>query len=178
VFRPADAVETAECWLLALENTATPSVLALTRQGVPTVRTEHTDENLSARGAYVLAEAAVDGGDGGRQATILATGSEVEIALAARELLQADGIATAVVTMPCWELFDRQPAAYRTAVLGDAGVRVAVEAAACFGWSRYGVDEAKVVGMRSFGASAPAADVYAHFGITAQAVADAVRAAL
>jgi transketolase len=174
VFRPADAVETAECWQLALENTTTPSVLALTRQGVPTVRTEHTDENLSARGAYVMAEA--DGG--ARQATILATGSEVEIALAARDQLQADGIATAVVTMPCWELFDQQPQSYRTAVLGETGVRVAVEAAACFGWSRYGVDESKVVGMRSFGASAPAADVYAHFGITHQAVADAVRASL
>ena len=174
VFRPADAVETAECWLLALENTKTPSVLALTRQGLPTVRTEHSDENLSARGAYVIADA--EGGD--RQATILATGSEVEIALAARELLQADGIATAVVTMPCWELFDKQPAAYRAEVLGKTGARVAVEAAACFGWSRYGVDEAKVVGMRSFGASAPIADVYAHFGITPQAVADAVRAEL
>ena len=138
------------------------------------MRTEQTDANLSARGAYVMAEA--DGG--ARQATILATGSEVEIALAARDQLQADGIATAVVTMPCWELFDQQPQSYRTAVLGETGVRVAVEAAACFGWSRYGVDESKVVGMRSFGASAPAADVYAHFGITPQAVADAVRASL
>ncbi len=174
VFRPADAVETAECWLLALESTTTPSVLALTRQGVPTVRTEHTDENLCARGAYVVAEA--DGG--GRQATILATGSEVEIALAARDQLQADGIATAVVSMPCWELFDQQSESYRAAVLGDTGVRVAVEAAVCFGWSRYGVDESQVVGMRSFGASAPAADVYQHFGITAQAVADTIRAAL
>ncbi|MCZ6861219.1 MAG: transketolase, partial [Alphaproteobacteria bacterium] len=178
VFRPADAVETAECWLLALENTTTPSVLALTRQGVATVRSEHTDENLSARGAYVLADAEADGAGVARQATILATGSEVEIALAARELLQADGIATAVVTMPCWELFDRQPESYRAEVLGNAGVRVAVEAAACFGWARYGVDESKVIGMRSFGASAPAADVYAHFGITPQAVADAVRAEL
>jgi transketolase len=174
VFRPADAVETAECWLLALENATTPSVLALTRQGLPSVRTEHTDENRCARGAYVIADA--DGGD--RQATILATGSEVEIALAARELLQTDGIAAAVVTMPCWELFDQQTEAYRAEVLGTAGVRVAVEAAVCFGWSRYGVDENKVVGMRSFGASAPIADVYVHFGITPQAVADAVRAEL
>jgi transketolase len=173
VFRPADAVETAECWLLALENITTPSVLVLTRQGVPTIRTEHTDENLSARGAYVIADA-----DGARQATILATGSEVKIALAARELLQADGIATAVVTMPCWELFDQQPEAYRAEVLGKAGTRVAVEAAACFGWARYGVGEAKVIGMRSFGASAPIADLYDHFGITPQAVADAVRAEL
>ncbi|NNE84824.1 MAG: transketolase [Alphaproteobacteria bacterium] len=175
VFRPADAVETAECWQLAIENTSTPSVLALTRQGLPTVRNEHSDENLCARGAYVIA--GVEGG-GARQATILATGSEVEIALAARDLLQADGIATAVVTMPCWELFDQQPDAYRAETLGTSGARVAVEAAACFGWSRYGVDENKVVGMRSFGASAPIADLYAHFGITAQAVADAVRAEL
>ena len=173
VFRPADAIETAECWLLALQARDTPSVLALTRQGVPTVRTEHSDDNLSARGAYVLAEA-----DGARQATILATGSEVQLALAARAALQADGIATGVVSMPCWELFDQQPDAYRAAVLGNAGVRVAVEAGACFGWARYGVDEANVVGMRSFGASAPAADVYTHFGITAEAVADTVRAAV
>ncbi|MDH3738087.1 MAG: transketolase [Alphaproteobacteria bacterium] len=170
VFRPADAVETAECWQLAIEAKSTPSVLALTRQGLPTVRTEHTDENLSARGAYVIADA-----DGDRQATILATGSEVEIALAARALLQADGIATAVVTLPCWELFDQQPAAYQAQVLGGSGVRVAVEAAASFGWSRYGVDEANVVGMRGFGASAPAAQLYTHFGITPEAVADAVR---
>ncbi len=178
VFRPADAVETAECWLLALENTTAPSVLALTRQGLPTVRTEHSDENLCARGAYVMAEAEAGGSGGDRQATILATGSEVEIALAARALLQADGVATAVVTMPCWELFDRQPDSYRAEVLGETGVRVAVEAAACFGWSRYGVDEANVVGMRGFGASAPAAKLFAHFGITPQAVADAVLAEL
>jgi transketolase len=126
----------------------------------------------------VIADAAGVEGGGARQATILATGSEVEIALAARDLLQADGIATAVVTMPCWELFDQQSDAYRAETLGAGGARVAVEAAACFGWSRYGVDENKVVGMRSFGASAPIADLYAHFGITAQAVADAVRAEL
>ncbi len=101
----------------------------------------------------------------------------MEIALAARDLLQADGIATAVVTMPCWELFDQQPEAYRAEVLGS-GVRVAVEAAACFGWGRYGVDDANVIGMRGFGASAPAAELYAHFGITPQAVADAVRVSM
>ena len=172
VYRPADAVETAECWTLALESTNTPSILALTRQGLPTVRTEHTDENLCARGAYVLAPA-----DGTRAATILASGSEVEIALAARDALQGDGIPTAVVSMPCWELFDAQDADYRAEVLGDAP-RVAVEAGVPFGWSRYGVDEEKVVGMRSFGASAPAPQVYEHFGITADAVADRVREAM
>ncbi len=154
VYRPADAVETAECWTLALESTNTPSILALTRQGLPTVRTEHTAENLCARGAYVLAPA-----DGTRAATILASGSEVEIALAARDALQGDGIPTAVVSMPCWELFDAQDAAYLAEVLGDAP-RVAVEA---------GVP---------FGASAPAPQVYEHFGITADAVADRVREAM
>jgi transketolase len=172
VFRPADAVETAEAWALALQSETTPSILALTRQGIPTVRTEHTDENLSARGAYVLREA-----DGERAATILATGSEVELALAARENLQAGGVPTAVVSMPCWELFDAQDAAYRAATLG-AGVRVAVEAGVTFGWSRYGVDEANVVGMPGFGASAPAPEVYEHFGITADAVVERVKSAI
>ena len=172
VYRPADAVETAECWALSLQSTNTPSVLALTRQGLPTVRNEHTDENLCARGAYVLAPA-----DGERAATILASGSEVEIALAARDALQADGIPTAVVSMPCWELFDAQDAAYQAETLGD-GVRVSVEAGVTFGWSRYGVAEADVVGMRSFGASAPASELYAHFGITAEAVAARVKGAM
>ena len=171
VFRPADAVETAECWEVALRSEATPSILALTRQGVPTVRTEHTDENLSARGAYVLREA-----DGDRAATILATGSEIELALEAREALQADGIPTAVVSMPCWELFDAQDETYITQTLGNAP-RVAVEAGVTFGWSRYGVDEANVIGMPGFGASAPAPEVYKHFGITADAVVARVKAA-
>jgi len=172
VFRPADAVETAECWALALQNEGTPSVLALTRQGLPTVRTEHTDENLSARGGYVLREA-----DGDRAATILATGSEIELALQARDTLQANGIPTAVVSMPCWELFDAQDEAYRTATLGD-GVRVAVEAGVTFGWARYGVAEGNIVGMPGFGASAPALQVYKHFGITADAVVDRVTSAI
>ena len=116
-------------------------MLALTRQELPTLRTEHTDENLCARGAYLLA-----GGDGQRDVTILATGSEVHLALAARELLAGEGIAAAVVSMPCWELFDRQDPAYRAAVLGTAP-RVAVEAASPFGWTRYVASEADVVGM-------------------------------
>jgi transketolase len=169
VFRPADAVEVAECWQLALENRKGPSAMALTRQGVPTLRTEHTDDNLCARGAYVLADA-----DGERRATILATGSEVEIAMAARDALQADGIGTAVVSMPCWELFEAQDDAYKASVLGD-GVRVAVEAAIGFGWDRWIGPNGGFVGMTGFGASAPAEELYEEFGITADAVAAAVR---
>lgn len=170
VFRPADAVETAECWALALAEPRTPSVLALTRQGVPAVRTEHCEENLCARGGYVLAEA-----DGAREVTLLATGSEVHVALAAREQLQAGGAPTAVVSLPCWELFERQSPEDRSAVLGPGTVRVAVEAAAPFGWERYVGDRGAVIGMTSFGASAPAKDLFAHFGITAEAVVTAVK---
>ncbi|MCH9020882.1 MAG: transketolase, partial [Proteobacteria bacterium] len=173
VFRPADAIETAECWALALAEERTPSVLALTRQGVPAVRTEHTDENLCARGAYVLAEA-----DGARQVTLLATGSEVHVALAARERLQAGGAPTAVVSMPCWELFERQSPEDRAAVLGPGAVRVAVEAAAAFGWERWIGESGGFVGMTGFGASAPHKDLYPHFGITAEAVAEAAKSRL
>jgi len=169
VLRPADAVETAECWALALQRRDGPSVLALTRQGLPAVRTDHVAANLCARGAYVLSEATGD-----RRATILATGSEVETALAAQAALRADGIETAVVSMPCWERFEEQDAAYRDSVLG-AAPRIAVEAGIPFGWTRYVAEEGDVVGMRGFGASAPAKDLFAHFGITAAAVADAVR---
>ena len=168
VFRPADAVETAECWALALENDAGPSVLALSRQGLATVRTG--PGNLSARGAYILAE-----GDGERQATLLATGSEVGVALAARDLLQAEGIATAVVSMPCWELFEDQNEAYRQGVLGAGAVRVAVEAAVGQGWERYLGPRGAFVGMTGFGASAPGGALYEHFGITAEAVAAAAK---
>ena len=170
VFRPADAIETAECWQQALLSTATPSVIVLTRQGLPTVRAAPGDENLCARGAYVLADA-----DGDRAATILATGSEVAVALAARDALQGDGLPTAVVSMPCWHLFERQDPRYRARVLGTAP-RVAVEAGVPFGWTRYVDDEAAVIGMAGFGASAPAEALYAHFNITADAVAAAVRA--
>ena len=173
VFRPADAVETAECWALALAEERTPSVLALTRQGVPAVRTDHTNDNLCARGGYVLAAA---GGDA--KATLLASGSEVSIALAAREMLQSEGLPTAVVSMPCWELFDAQDAAYRAAVLGPGTVRVAVEAAVMQGWERYTGEGGAAVGMTGFGASAPYKDLYAHFAITAQAVVTAVEARL
>ena len=170
VFRPGDAVETAECWQLALERTDGPSVLALTRQGLPTLRTEHDAANRSAAGAYELRPA-----DGAAKATILATGSEVSLAVAARDLLQADGIPTRVVSMPCWELFAAQSPETRAAVLGEDTVRVAIEAASPMGWARWGVDETQMIAMRGFGASAPAKDLFGHFGITADAVVEAVK---
>ncbi|MGE3474912.1 MAG: transketolase [Rhodospirillaceae bacterium] len=167
--RPCDTVETAECWAIAVAAEK-PSVLALTRQGLPTLRTAHTDENLCAKGAYVLAEA-----EGKRQVTIIATGSEVSLAMEAREKLKADGIAAAVVSMPSWELFDAQPAAYRANVLGEGTVKVAIEAASTFGWERYVGPQGAVVGMTTFGASAPAPELYRHFGITADAVVAAAK---
>jgi transketolase len=169
VFRPADTVETAECWQLALESAGTPSVIALSRQSVPTLRTAHSDENLSARGAYVLVEPSAT-----RQATIIATGTEVEIAVAAAARLEADGVATAVVSMPCWSMFDAQPAAYRDAVLGSP-IRVSIEAASIFGWERYVGPKGHAIGMTGFGASAPAPDLYRHFGITADSVVEKVK---
>ena len=172
VFRPADGVEAAECWELALDARETPSAMALTRQGVPTLRTEHTDENLSARGAYVLAEA-----EGERQATILATGSEVSLAMAARHTLKDMGIAAAVVSMPSMDLFDAQDRAYQQNVLGD-GVRVAIEAAVSFGWEKYIGLDGTFIGMSGFGASAPAKQLYDHFGITADAIVEAVKTKL
>ena len=173
VFRPADATEVAECWALALASREAPSVLALTRQGVPHLRGDYTPENMCARGAYVMAEA-----NGGRKATLLATGSEVHLAMEARETLEAAGIPTAVVSMPCWELFAAQSADYRQQVLGNSGIRVAVEAAAGFGWERWTGPDGGFVGMSSFGASAPAGDLYKHFGITAEAIVEAVKASI
>ncbi len=173
LFRPADAVETTECWALALADSERPSVLALSRQGLPPVRLEYTDENLCARGAYVLAAA-----EGKARVTLLATGSEIEIALEARESLQADGVPASVVSMPCWNLFERQSPDYRAAVLGPDTVRVAIEAAVPFGWDRYVGPDGVVIGMSGFGASAPAQDLYRHFGITADAAATAAKARL
>ena len=170
VFRPCDPIETAECWELSLDRTDGPSGMVLTRQGVPLLRKEAAAENKSAKGAYVLAEA-----EGERKATLLATGSEVSIAMAAREALQAEGIGAAVVSVPCWELFDAQDASYREAVLGPGTVRVAVEAAIRMGWDRYIGPDGGFVGMDGFGASAPAGDLYKHFGITAEAVVAQVK---
>ena len=173
LFRPADAVETVECWALALAESDRPSVLALTRQKVPAVRLEHSQENLCARGAYVLAPA-----EGAARVTLFASGSEVSVALEARAELQAEGIATRVVSIPCWELFEKQAKDYRAEILGEGTVRVAVEAAAALGWERFVGPEGAMIGMTSFGASAPGADLFRHFGITAEAVVEAVKARL
>ncbi|MBX9589195.1 MAG: transketolase [Hyphomonadaceae bacterium] len=170
VFRPADPIETAECWELALAASDTPSILALTRQAVPLLRTEATSENRSAKGAYVLAEAE----GGARHVTLLATGSEVSIAIEARQRLATEGIRAAVVSMPSWELFMAQPASYRQATLGTAP-RVGVEAAVGFGWERWLGERGAFVGMEGFGASAPAAKLYEHFGITPLKVAETAR---
>jgi transketolase len=172
VFRPADAVETAECWVLALRGRHAPSILALTRQSLPLLRIQADGENRSARGAYVLAEAS-----GPRKVTLLATGSEVSLAMAAREALEKDGVAAAVVSMPCWELFEEQPDDYKTAVLGSAP-RVGVEAAVRFGWDRWLGARSVFIGMRDFGASAPAEALFPHFAITAEKVAEAARSLL
>ena len=176
VFRPCDTVETAEAWELALTSERRPSVLSLTRQDLPTLRTKHVGRNLVAQGAYVLAEA-----EGRRAAILLATGSEVAVAMRAREILAEDGIGARVVSMPCWELFEAQEEAYRRRVLPAGPVRVAVEAAARLGWDRWLTGErgrstkAAFVGMDRFGASAPAGELFEHFGITGEAVAQAVR---
>ncbi len=176
VFRPADTVETAEAWEMALTSQSTPSVLCLSRQGLPTVRSEHKTKNLTAQGAYVLADA-----EGKRQAILMATGSEVEVALAARDLLQAEGIGTRVVSMPCWELFEAQDEAYRRKVLPAGPVRVAIEAGVRLGWDKWLMGErgnnkkAGFVGMPGFGASAPAERLFQEFGITAEDTAAMVK---
>jgi transketolase len=170
VFRPADGVETAECWSIAVTTGDRPSILALTRQNVPNLRTAHTEENLSAKGGYVLREA-----DGKRDVTLLATGSEVGLAAAAAEALAKDGIRAAVVSLPSFELFRQQPVAYRQAVLGEAP-RIGIEAAVEMGWREWLRPSDRFIGMASFGASAPAPKLYEHFGITAAKVVEAAKA--
>ncbi|WP_415235293.1 transketolase [Sneathiella sp.] len=170
VFRPADAVETAECWEVALKSKKTPSVLSLSRQGLPLVRNDYTSENLSAKGAYELSAANIDA-----QVTLLATGSEVGIALDAQKALEAEGIGTRVVSVPCTDLFDAQSQSYQTETLGPGTVKVAIEAASSYGWSRYIGREGEFVGLDSFGASAPAGDLYKHFNITSEAVVEAAK---
>ncbi len=167
-FRPADAMETAECWELALRRIDGPSLLALSRQGLPTLRTD-TGENRSARGGYVLAEA-----EGPRRATIIATGSEVSLAMEARAALAADGIAVAVVSLPCWELFMQQDESIRAQVLGSAP-RIGVEAGSSFGWEKILGADGIFIGIDTFGASAPIDALYKHFGITPEAIAAAVK---
>ncbi|MDC3347797.1 transketolase [Paracoccaceae bacterium] len=168
VFRPADAVETAECWELALTMNG-PSALALTRQGLPTIRTHHTNRNQSAQGAYVIEDSVEK-----RKVILIATGSEVEIALAARAKLEAEGIGARVVSMPSWELFAQQDEAYRRKILPRGNVRIGIEAAGSMGWDRWLSGErgdsrkSAFIGMEGFGASAPAPELYEHFGITAE----------
>ena len=172
VFRPADAVETAEAWQLALERAGAPSALVLTRQNLPIARRAHTAENLSAKGGYVLREPAAP-----RQATIVATGSEVMLALEAAESLTGEGIAVAVVSLPCFELFSAQDEEYREATLG-AAPRVGVEAALRQGWDLALRPQDGFVGMTGYGASAPAAELFRKFGVTTEAVVAAVKARL
>ena len=165
VLRPADAIETAECWQLALETRNGPTVLALTRQNLPTIRGAG-DDNLCARGAYILA------GEAANPIRLIASGSEVQLALGARDLLAKEGLAAAVVSMPSWELFAKQSETWRNEVMGgDSTVRVACEAATGFGWERWLGAKGAFVGMTGFGASGKASDLYRHFGITAEAIA-------
>jgi transketolase len=170
VMRPCDAVETSECWELALTRKEGPTLLALSRQDLPPARIEPSVQNLSARGAYLLRAASK-----APRAVLIATGSEVGIALAARDKLEADGIPASVVSMPSTSLFDRQSADYRASLFPERAVRVAVEAASSWGWERYIGIEGGFVGMPGFGASAPYKTLYEKFGITAEAVVKAVR---
>ncbi len=179
VLRPCDTVETAEAWEIALRTMDRPTVLALTRQGLPTLRRDHRTKNLSEQGAYVLAEA-----EGKRQAVLLATGSEASLAMEAKQSLEAEGIGTRVVSMPCFELFAEQEESYRRRVLPAGAVRVGIEAAGRQGWDRWLLGErgreskAGFVGMEGFGASAPAEVLFEKFGITAAAVVEKVKALL
>ena len=174
VFRPCDTVETVECWQLALRNAHAPSVLALTRQNLPQLRLGFDDANRCAAGAYEIAPAEKKD----PEVSLFATGSEVAIAVEARKLLQERGVAARVVSVPCFELFSALPAAERQKVVGTAKVKVAVEAAVRQGWDEIIGSDGAFVGMTSFGASAPAKDLYKHFGITPQKVAEAALAKL
>ncbi|MCO6391199.1 transketolase [Aliihoeflea aestuarii] len=173
VFRPADVVETAECWQIALESDTTPSTLALTRQNLPTLRTDHNEDNLSSLGAYELATASA-----AAKVTIFASGSEVEIAMKAREILEAKGHPTRVVSVPSFELFAEQDEDYRAAILNDGSLKVAIEAGIRMGWDQLIGSDGIFVGMSSFGASGPYEKLYKHFGITPEATVAAVEAKL
>ena len=152
-----------EAWEIALANTKGPTLLAFSRQDVPTLRTEHVTQNMTAKGAYEIA------GADNAQVTFIATGSEVSLAMEARELLKKDNIAARVVSLPCWSLFDEQPAAYRSQILGPGTVQVGIEAGVRQGWGRFTGVHGRFVGMHGFGASGPYKDVYKHFHITPQA---------
>ncbi len=165
VFRPADQTETLEAWEAALRHKNSASILALSRQNLPQARTTYTEENLVAKGAYELRPAT-----GKAQVSLFATGSEIGIALAARVALEAKGIGTRIVSVPCMDLFEQQPQSYRNDTIGSAPVKVGIEAAIRQGWDWIIGDKGIFIGMTGFGASAPAKDLFKHFGITAEAV--------
>jgi len=170
VFRPADAVEAAECWEAAMGLKQSPASMIFARQELSLVRREMIDENLSAKGGYILEEASAK-----REVTLIATGSEVAIAIEARTYLEAAGIRTAVISLPCWELFDQQTLAYRQEILGEGTLRVGIEAAIRFGWDQYLGIDGIFVGMSGFGLSGPAEQLYERFGITVKKVVDEVK---
>jgi transketolase len=173
VFRPADAVETAECWSLALRRDDGPSLLALSRQNLPQLRLERSAENLCGRGAYRLRAAVAE-----RKAVLVATGSEVQLALGVADRLEAQGIGADVVSMPCWSLFDAQDPTYRADILPGGVLPVSIEAASTFGWERYTGRYGLNIGLDRFGASAPAGDLFKRFGFTAEAIVPHIVAAL
>ena len=173
VFRPADTIEAMECWQIALQTKTAPSALALSRQKTPAVRTVAATENLSAKGAYEIKAA-----NGDAKVTLFGTGTELALALKAAETLEAEGVATRVVSVPSFELFEQQDAAYQASVIGRGTVRVAVEAAIKQGWERFIGEDGAFIGMTGFGASAPAEVLYEKFGITSEAVVAAVKARL
>jgi transketolase len=173
VYRPADAVETAECWELALRSAKAPSIIALSRQNLPQVRLKHTDENLSARGGYVLSPAKAK-----HRVTLISSGSEISIAMEAQKLLEADGIGASVVSMPCLDIFNGEDHVYQDKVIPTSTVRIVVEAASPMGWDRWTGREGAVVGMTTFGASGPYEKLYEHFGITPDNIVKAAKARL
>jgi transketolase len=169
VFRPCDTVETLECWELALRARKTPSVLALTRQNLPQLRTQMDAENRCANGAYEISPAT----GGAAQVSLFATGSEVSLAVEAQKLLAAKGVRARVVSVPCFELFFAAPDEVRRTVIGEAPVKIGIEAAVRQGWDAIIGSDGAFVGMSTFGASAPFKDLYNYFGITPEAVAEA-----
>ena len=166
VFRPMDSIETAEAWDVALKTSNAPSMIVLSRQNLPTLRT-HVDDNLTAKGGYILET------DENPQVTLLATGSEVSLACDVKKMLNASKIACKVVSMPCWEKFDQQPKDYRDEVL-SGGLRISIEAGTTLGWQKYVGLDGITFGIDTFGASAPASDLYKHFGLTTDSIAEKV----
>jgi transketolase len=174
VFRPGDSIETAECWEAIFERSEGPSLMALSRQSIPRLRIEQGGPNKSSLGGYTLLQA-----NGNKpKVVIMAAGSELHLAVVAREVLQEEGVPTSVVSMPCRYLFDRQPLEYRQSVLGNGAIRIAVEAGGRDSWERYLADDGYFVGMQSFGASGKAEDVFEIFGITSIEVIKMARRAL